>query len=44
MDWCYMFDGQGVSFAHLTCVRYEEEMERVETEEYLMEKVGQSWE
>lgn len=40
MNWGYILDGGKVSFAHMGCIAYEESMERIETEEYLLEKIG----
>lgn len=38
-DWGYMFDEDKVSYAHMVCLRHEIEMDRLETEEYLLENI-----
>lgn len=40
MDFSFMFDGEEVSYAHLVCIKYQETMERIETEEYLAKELA----
>lgn len=39
-NWGYMFEEDRVLYIHMVCLDYEVQMERLETEEYLLQSIS----